>query len=57
MVVRLPGNKTDNRREEPTVDATELVEKIILLFSKTIYQTMITNEDFQKKKAPNFGSL
>jgi len=30
LVVKLPGIKTDIRRLEPTVDASELVEKIIL---------------------------
>jgi hypothetical protein len=45
-VVKLPENKTDNRRFEPTVVAFEHVEKIKLNSLNSILWL-----DFQKKKA------
>ena len=51
MVVKLPGNKTDNRRSEPTVDALELVEKIILFALLYSYLALGLTE----KKGPHEG--
>ena len=50
-MVKLPGNKTEIRRNVPTIVAVEHVEKIMLLclYLKK-YEAMIF-DDLQKKKA------